>query len=310
MRPPFRRIGTSRAARWRRGLASHATPDITMSQTAASRPVSKSVRSTVTNSASTPRSCASCKAISTSKPTRSPCAFRNTYGGVGEIAHPQHPAAADPIERRRLDGRERRYGVPGPEGGGVPAIAQHLHPGEHRVLAVGGRDAGAEHRARAADHAGRQEDRDGQVAKKLADADRQRAGHRTRAEHRDREGVDGAEQGAESTVDDGRGHEQAERIGRNPKQVEEERNRGVRAAKEREETGHREARVVGRPPARRRTSRRTAESSGYELGARKIERRRHDDLQVRIGVDPGVLANEGFHPARSGAAAPRTGSAS
>ena len=57
-----------------------AAPDMTMSQTAGSRPSSRIARLTGTNSAVTPRSRASCSAISASNPTSSPRTLKNTYG--------------------------------------------------------------------------------------------------------------------------------------------------------------------------------------------------------------------------------------
>ena len=58
---------------------------------------------------------------------------------------------------------------------------------------------------------------------------------RARAEQRDRQRVHGREQRAEPRVDDAGGEEQLERVGRNPEQVQQERNRGVDVAEQRQQ---------------------------------------------------------------------------
>ena len=128
-------------------------------------------------------------------------------------------------------------------------------------LSYGGLTAASSARVSSSDD-GRQHQRDHREAEQLASVERQRASDRARSEHGDRQRVHRGQQGAESRVDDARGHEQAERVGGNAQQVQQERDRGVHVAEHGQQPGAREPRDIRSTGTRvdRRTSRRTARS--------------------------------------------------
>ena len=135
---------------------------------------------------------------------------------------------------------------------------QEIHPGQHLVARVDRtKDAGKD-RARAADDRRGQHRRDHEVADQAAAVDSQRAADRAGAEQGDGDGMHRGDQRADARVDHAGREEELKRVGGDAEQVEQERNRGIEAAEERQQPGQRQPRIVGHGERRhRQTSRRT-----------------------------------------------------
>jgi hypothetical protein len=117
-------------------------------------------------------------------------------------------------------------------------------------------------------------------------------GEREASENGHRHRVDRRDERPESRVDHARGEKELERIGRQVKQVQQERHGGVHAAKEREDPRAEQLRVVRHRQRSVREPRNEGNEAQREQLARvwKIERDGHDDVgqpaRLRIEVAP------------------------
>ena len=121
-----------------------------------------------------------------------------------------------------------------------------------------------------------------QAAGLKADAMQQRG----RDDQRNRGGVGGGQQRAEPAVQQTRHREQPEQVGWQMKQIEQERDRRVHAAEQREDTcrGHRaplrQRQVVAAKPRGKRNEPQAQDFAGM----REIEHQRHDHTNRRVAV--------------------------
>ena len=209
-------------------------------------------------------------------------------------AHPQAAALEDGGEARsardrRLGSRRRR--------------AQQGHGGERRAGREApeelGRPGGlghdaAEERPAAEDRAGHEESAHHEVAREARPVELDPAGDEAGAEDGHHQRVHGRGHGPEAAVEDAGDDEELEEVGRDPREVEQERDRGVDAPEDREEPGAREGGVArGRDVDAGVPAGEEHEADGEHLRpVGEVEGGRHEhvhELVLPLAVRPAVL---------------------
>ena len=144
----------------------------------------------------------------------------------------------------------------------------------------------SEHHAGSANHDEREDRGDCQIPEQRFAPNPEDAGNRTRPEQRDSQRVYGGDQRADVRVDDAACQEELKRVGRNAEEIEQKGHGGIEAAKESQQAGHRELRVLARwYHGIREPTGEQNEAERQDLpGMRKIERRWHQDVGQLVNL--------------------------